>query len=472
MGLFLANGKLRGYAADRAPSTHPVRQPAPDVATAAAGFDAITYSKGASVLKQLVAWVGEDAFVAALRRYFAAHAYGNASLDDLMVEVAAASGRDTAAWTRGWLDTAGTDVLTLEAGVLTATGPDGAAPRPHRLDVGVYVRDGHGLALREALAVETDGTATRLPHRDPADLLLLNDGDLAFAVVRPDAASRDALLAAAADLPTAVGRTVAVTTAWQLVVLGELPASAFVGCATRVLATEPAEALVEPFLQLAVTAAGLWSPAAERDGLLEAVADTCVALAEAPARRRAAVRALARTATTGEQLAALDRLGGGEIDLRWARLRRRAALGLPVDDEVAALRADDPDPDAAVSVLLVRAARADAAAKQEVWDAVAGSNRVPLGRLRDVQQAFWQPSQGDLLAPYADRFVELLPSLGSGGMISSMATVAALFPVVGVDGALLDRLARTAAAPGIDPVVARAVAVRSDELRRMLLARG
>jgi len=469
---FLANGKLRGYAADRAPSSHPIRQPAPDVATAAAGFDAITYSKGASVLKQLVAWVGEDAFVEALRSYFRKHAWGNASLDDLMAEVAAASGRDTAAWTRGWLGTAGTDVLALEDGVLTATGPDGAAPRPHRLDVGAYVRDGDGLALREVLAVETEGPATRLPEIAAADLLLLNDGDLAFAVVRPDAASRDVLLARAPALPTAVGRTVAVTTAWQLVVLGELPAAAFVDCVDRVLATEPAGALVEPFLQLAVTAAGLWSPDADRDALLAAVADTCVTLAEEPGRRRAAVRALARTATAGEQLAALDRLAGDDVDLRWARLRRRAALGLPVDDEVAALLGDDPDPDRAVSALLVRAASLDPAAKQEVWDAVRGLAGVPLGRLRDVQQAFWQPSQAELLAPYAERFVALLPSLGTGGMISSMATVGALFPVVGADAALLDRLQRAAAAPGLDPVVAQTVVVRSDELRRMLAARG
>ena len=442
------------------------------MATAAAGFDAITYSKGASVLKQLVAWVGEDAFVAALRSYFRRHAWGNAGLDDLMAEVAAASGRDTAAWTAGWLETAGTDLLALQDGVLTATGPAGAAPRPHRVDVGAYVRDGDALALREVLAVETAGAATPLPDHAPADLLLLNDGDLAFAVVRPDERSRDALLEAAARLPTAVARTVAVTTAWQLVVLGELPAAPFVRCAARVLAVEPAEALVEPLLQLAGTAAALWSPARERDALLGEVADTCVALAADPARRTAAVRALADTATTDAQLAALDRLVGDDVDLRWARLRRRACLGLPVDDEVAALQAEDPDPESGVSALLVRASLPDPAAKQHAWDVVVGGTTVPLGRLREVQAAFWQPAQADLLVPYAERFVGLLPALGGGHMISSMATVAALFPVVGADGALLDRLGVAAAAPDVDPVVARGVAVRSDELRRMLAARG
>ena len=184
------------------------------------------------------------------------------------------------------------------------------------------------------------------------------------------------------------------------------------------------------------------------------------------------MRALAGTATTAAQLAALDGLVGADVDLRWARLRRRASLGLPVDDEVAALQAEDPDPEAAVSALLVRAATPDPAAKQHVWDVVVGGTAVPLGRLREVQVAFWQPSQADLLAPFAERFVDLVPTLGNGHMISSMATVAALFPVVGADAVLLDRLAVAAAEPGVDPVVARGVAVRSDELRRMLAARG
>ncbi len=143
---FLAGRKLAGYGADMAPTTHPIRQPVHNVAEAAATFDAITYPKGASVLKQLAAYVGEEAFVSGLRTYFGRHAWSNAVLEDLVSEIERASGRDLVEWTRGWIDTAGTDRLALESTAsnvmsIRATGPNGGMPRPHRLDVGVYDRE-------------------------------------------------------------------------------------------------------------------------------------------------------------------------------------------------------------------------------------------------------------------------------------------------------------------------------------------
>ena len=153
MGRHLAADKQDAYAADVAPTTHPIRQEVVDVAAAAASFDAITYPKGAAVLKQFVAYVGEDVFVAALRAYFAKHAWANTTLDDLVAEVAAASGRDLSGWVEGWLETAGTDRLTLERrdhGVtLAATPPAGRAPLPHRLKIGAYDAGDAGLVLRE-----------------------------------------------------------------------------------------------------------------------------------------------------------------------------------------------------------------------------------------------------------------------------------------------------------------------------------
>ncbi len=469
---FLAGRKLTGYAADRAPSRHPIRQPAADVAAAAANFDMITYSKGASVLKQLVAWVGEDVFVAALRDYVAEHAWGNATLDDLLGALARASGRDTATWQATWLGTSGTDVLSLAAGAVHAAGPDGGAPRPHRVDVGAYVRGPAGLERREVLSLDTTGARTPLPAHEPADLLLLNDGDLTFAVVRPDEAGLAALLACAADLPTAVARTLALTTAWQLVVLGELAAGPFVRCALSVLEREQVAPVLEPLLTLTVQAAALWSSDADRPLLESAVADVCVALAAAPERRQVAARALARTAGSDEQLAALDRAVGEDVDLRWRRLQRRAVLGRLGAGEVERLQAVDPDPDAALRALVVRAALPDAAAKAATWQAATEARTIPLGTLNTVRDAFWQRSQAAVLAPYAQRYLDGLLALGDGGMISAMATSGALFPTVGVDAGYLERLAEAARAPEVNPVVARTVVERSDELRRMLAARG
>jgi aminopeptidase N len=204
----LGTEKQDAYAADSAPTTHPIRQEIVDVATAAASFDAITYPKGAAVLKQLVAFVGETTFVTALRSYFAKHAWGKTTLDDLVAEIAAASGRDLSGWVEGWLGTSGTDRLALERenGVLTlvATPPEGRLALPHRLRIGAYADRGEGLSLVEPLSVEVAGEWTRIDGGIDADLMLVNDGDLTFATVRPDSASLEVLLSRGGELPAAV----------------------------------------------------------------------------------------------------------------------------------------------------------------------------------------------------------------------------------------------------------------------------
>ena len=360
---FLASDELAGYAADMAPTTHPIRQPVVDVAAAVASFDGITYPKGASVLKQLFAFVGEDACVAGLRAYFAKYVWGNTQLADLMSELELASGRDLAEWTAGWLDTAGTDRLSLEASsaggtVLHAHGPNGLRPRKHRLEIGVYDRgeDGGSLMRQRLMSVETTGTTTDIPDVANAALLLVNDDDLTFASVRPDASSLAGMLESAARLPSAVSRAVAVTTAWDMLVWGDLSAADFVRCVTAVLPDEAVDSVVEPYLSLAVEAADSWSPDSSRDGLLEHVAEACLELSANPMRRQVALRALAQTAVTDDQVSALRALVAEDIDLRWRMLTRLAEIDSVDPAEVEQLVSSDPDPDSWVRALAVDSA--------------------------------------------------------------------------------------------------------------------
>ncbi|HKE65171.1 MAG TPA: aminopeptidase N [Micromonosporaceae bacterium] len=475
---FLAGEKLEGYAADMAPTTHPIRQPAADVAAAAASFDGITYPKGASVLKQLFAFVGEDACVAGLRGYFAKYAWGNTRLVDLMGELGLASGRDLTGWTEGWLDTAGTDRLSLDvdgpgAAMLRTTGPGGIPPRPHRLDVGVYDRPegDRSLVRRHVVSLETTGPTTRVPDVGGAALLLVNDEDLTFASVRPDASSLRTMLDSAAGLPTAVSRGVAVTTAWDMLVWGELSAADFVRCVTGVLANESVDSVIEPYLSLAVEAADSWSPDVRRDALLERVADVCLALATDPVRRHAAVRALAQTAVTESQIAELRTLVGDDVDLRWRLLARLAEIGSADPAEVERLTHEDPDPDAWVRALVVDSARPDPQCKEATWRAIVEEHRVPMGSLRIVSDAFWRRSQGVIVAPYADRYLEILPTLHLAGMIPALGTSRALYPRAGVGAAFVDRAVAAANADGVSPVVSKRVIELTDRLNRMLTAR-
>ncbi len=476
---YLAADKVIAYPIDRGSTTHPIRQPVADVAAASASFDAITYIKGASSLKQLVAYVGEEAFVAGLRAYFAKHAWGNATLSDLIGELSLAGGRDLDTWTQGWLDTAGTDTLTLKpAGVagftLEAVGPGGGPSRPHRLNLGVYDRNATGLVRRDVVALEVGGATTPVPDLGgPAALLLVNDDDLTFATVKPDPESLAELVESAGQLPTAIARALAMSTVWDLLITGAVPAADFVRCANGVLAREDVDTLVEPFLTRAVEAAERWSPDAQRDALLEAIAETCLVLADkGGAKRLAALRALARTAVTDDQIAALHLAATGDVDLEWRLLTRLASLDRFDAAAVEALQARDPNPDAWVRALTVAAARPDLVSKESVWTAAVDERKVPMGSLREVGAAFWRPSQAEVLVPFRDRYLELLPSFGRSAMIPSMLTSSAMFPLVGVDHDYLDRVLTVVDGPDVAPAVAQRVRERVDHVRLMLAGRG
>ncbi|MGH3373881.1 MAG: aminopeptidase N, partial [Actinoallomurus sp.] len=142
--------KAWAYRQDQLPSTHPIACDIPDVQAVVVNFDGITYAKGASVLRQLVAYVGLEEFLAGLRIYFTRHAWANATLGDLLAALEQASGRDLSGWSAQWLETTGLNTLrpefTLDGdgtfasfAVLQAGARPGAEERrTHRLAVGVY----------------------------------------------------------------------------------------------------------------------------------------------------------------------------------------------------------------------------------------------------------------------------------------------------------------------------------------------
>jgi aminopeptidase N len=474
---FLASDKLLGYSADMAPATtHPIRQPARDVAEAAASFDRITYCKGASVLKQLVAYVGEDTFVAALREYFAQHAWGNTELSDLIAALEHASGHDLSAWTEGWLDMAGTDRLTLEveqggAAVLTATGPDGAAPRPHRLNIGVYDDTETTLTRRGLIDVTIDGGSARVSDSGLDGLVLVNDEDWTFASSRTAGPEHARIFERAHQLPNSVSRAVAVTTAWDMLVRGEYPTAGFVRCVTNVLEHESADSVVEPFLRLATTAAERWSPDTDRDEMLDQVASVCMTLADNPARRTVALRGLASTAVTTVQLGRLRNEAADDVDLRWRALIRFAELGEYDQEDVDAADRADPNPEAWTRALAVKAAQPDADAKRDVWDAMVERREVPMEAMREVANAFWRPTQAHLYLPFAERYRELIPELHKGGMLAALPITSAMLPRYGVDDAFADSLVDAANDPEVSPLVSSTVIEIVDTLKRQIAAR-
>jgi aminopeptidase N len=467
---FLAGSKMGGYRQDMSPATHPIRGDVPNVAQAMANFDAITYTKGASVLKQLMAFVGEDRFVAGLRSYFHTHAWGNTTLDDLMSAVGQAAGRDLAGWTVSWLDRAGTDVLRLTDGTLTATSPDDEDPRPHRLDIGSYDASDSGLSHVATTEVETSGTTTKVELPD-ADLHLLNASDLTFAAVRPDGASVQVLLRHAADLPEAVDRAQAVVTGFQMLSDGELTADELFDCVLDVLAGEKSPAVVESFLSVALEIAQRWSAPERIAPALERLAEVAARLAGDPDHKTPALRTLAAAASSDEHLALLDEAARSDIDLAWRVATRRSALGQYDEETVESLLARDPDPDAGVRALTVRTARPDAGAKDEAWVELFEKRNIPGGSMLGAMvRAFWQPQQDEVLLPYADRFLDEVPALAGGGMLAVFGLMFGMFPQV-ADDAFVTRAHGMASDPDCDPTVRAALLIGTDTLARMERAR-
>ncbi|SEE99509.1 aminopeptidase N [Streptomyces sp. 3213] len=462
-------GKISAYLSDQGPASHPIHQPIHDVAQAASIFDNITYPKGASVLQQLKTYVGEENFRAGMAAYFARHAWGNTTLQDLIDSLSEASGRDLDTWRTAWLGTAGTDRFTLERDGDTLTLVADGTPRPQVLAVGAYGENGDALERRALVRVEVTETRTPVTGLPPADVLLINDDDLTFATTRPDPATRDALFRTAARLPSAISRGVAAATVWDMLITGEATAAEAGRSLTALLAAETSDAVIEPYLNLAANIAELWAPAAERTALSAAVAAACLRLADDPGRRQVALRGLARTATTRDDLDRLRELAGADVDLHWRALVRDAELGGDVASETGQLLARDPDPDAWTRALAVRAALPDAASKAEVWQRLAVDRAVPINAVGAVAAAFWRPGQDALLAPYAERYLEAVPKLHQGGMILAMGYTRHLFPLHAIGPGYIER-AREASQEAV-PVIRTTLLERSDEVGRMLRTR-
>jgi aminopeptidase N len=256
---------------------------------------------------------------------------------------------------------------------------------------------------------------------------------------------------------------------WDMLTNGEARTAEVVGALTGVLRSETSDAVLEPYLQRTLAAAALWSPSAERDELTALVADACRELAQTPERRQVALRGLARTVGLDE-VATLLSENEDDVDLQWRLLQRQAELGGDLDDDVVRRLVDrDPDPESWVRALTVRAATPTAEDKEAVWEALTVTRNVPISEVGAVTTAFWSPGHVELLQGYADRYLEQIPGLNTGGMIIALVNAGRLFPPVGIDDDFLARAQEVAGSA--TPVVRGRMRERADEVRRMLVAR-
>jgi aminopeptidase N len=491
--------KAWGYDADQRPSTHPVApESVDDTASALLNFDGISYAKGASALRQLVAWLGEKDFLAGINTHFTRHKFANATLADFIDSLAAHTDRDVHAWADAWLRTTGVDTLTPhitpDGGTCTLT-VDRTGSRPHRIAVGLYDQDvadeGRHLVLRERLDLDVPQTDSHgpLPIGKRPALLLLNDGDLTYAKVRFDPESFKTVSAALSGLPEPLTRAVVWNALRDAVRDGQLPATAYLEAARTHLPHETDLALVQGVLAFAsVQVADRYLTPQERPAALATLTALCRDLirrtedGDNPGLRLIAVRHCIDVAAHPDTIAAwlADGTvpGGPELDpeLRWRVLGRLAVLGATDETAIAAELERDPSATGQEGAARCRAALPDPEAKAKAWAAMfATDDRTDLSNylFTATAQGFWQPEQADLVREYVPRYFQDAVTVAArrGPAIADAAGRWA-FPAHAVDTDTL-RLGEDCL-QGSDPIPAlrRKLADQLDDLARALRVRG
>ena len=512
---FAVRRKPWGYDADQRPSTHAVAaQSIGDAAAALANFDGISYAKGAAALRQLVVWIGPDAFFAGVNDHFARHRFGNATLADLVDALARTSGRDVHAWTDRWLRTSGVDTMRpelvernglLESAAITVAGPPDAPsrPRPHRILVGAYdLRPGNDdrgqrLVLRERFETDVDAQQSGSSREVPLpqlvgaprpDLLVLNDGDLSYTKVRWDERSWQSVRAALSTVDDEVTRALLWSTARDLVRDGELTPDDYLALADAHLPVETRVAIVEEVLRFGQRGiADRYVAASRRPAALATLTRVGRAILTRAAGGRAgtgirlaAVRGLIASAATDDELAELqewlraERVPDGpdlDPELRWAILLRLSTSGAV---DVGAIQAEltrDASATGEANAARCRSARPDLEAKESAWRLLFSDTGLSKRLLAAVASGFWQPDQGDLLAGYVERYFAEIPAMGALGPSAALTLGKALFPAYSATPDTVALAEKCLAREGLTLPLRRALADELDDLRRALRVR-
>jgi aminopeptidase N len=496
---FLSIRKNWGYRQDQLSSTHPVYCEMPDLEAVEVNFDGITYAKGASVIKQLVAYVGLDAFLAGLRAYFGKHAWGNATFDDLLTELESASGRELRKFAAQWLETAQVNTLRPRveigadgryAGVVVQQEAPAAYPtlRTHRIGVGLYDLDGDRLVRRDRLELDVSGEQTEIAALSgvpAADVLLLNDDDLTYAKLRLDERSMATVVQHIAGFESSLARALCWAAAWDMLRDAELAARDYVALVCSGLPAERDINLTTATLRQAQTALTMYAdPAWAPQGWAQLAATAKAGLAAAEPGsgfQLAWARAYLGSSRSHEDLAVLRGWLDGtgvpdgltvDTELRWSLLAALAAQGAATDEEIGRELDGDRTASGEREAAYARALLPTLENKARVWARLTGGEDLPNWLHRSLLQGFQHSTQVELTAPYAAKFFEVVDEVWKrSDSEPAQEFVMMAYPAYQVREETVDATDAWLAGDGHNPSLRRLVAEGRDGVLRALKAR-
>ncbi|MGJ0387998.1 aminopeptidase N [Microbacterium sp. CGR1] len=478
---FAANRKAWAYQQDQLPTTHPIVADITDLEAAKLNFDGITYAKGAAVLKQLVAFVGDDAFFDGARRYFAQNAFGNTTLDDFLVQLSAVSGRDMSEWSRAWLQTTGVSTLWIEKDADGASVLVQSDPRPHRLRIGLY-DDIDGRVVRRdqiALDIHDERTPVELPD---AALVLLNDDDLTYAKVRLDEASLTTVQNSLSAVEDPLARAVIWSSLWNATRDGELAATRYTSIVRAHAPGESNIGLLSGVLANALFAIrhyvaeenraheqrqwveAAWSALQSADSGSDGQLSWARALAAASAFDDARANDI-RAILDGETPDGLV----VDPDLRWQLLTALVTTGHAGVDEITAEQQVDDTGSGRTAARRALASIPDIAVRADAWEQAWNDESLSNDHLDAVISGFRAGGRRDLIAGFDDEYFARIGDAWSERSIElARRLVVGLFPAApsleSVDAWIADN-------PSAPAALRRLVVEQRDHLARDLRVR-
>lgn len=469
--LFHSQRKAWAYRQDQLPSTHPIAAQMPDLDSVYENFDGITYAKGASALRQLVAWVGEENFLKGLKTYFDKHAWKNTELPDLLLELSVASGRDLDSWTKLWLQTSGATLLRPNISVdsqnkiinaIIVQEPPSAPPglpavlRPHRLAIGVYEKQGNKLVRTNRFEIDVEGKETivkELIGLKRPDLILVNDDDLTYAKIRLDDVSLKTATSDIASIESSLSRALIWGAVWDMVRDAEVGTGKYLDLVLSGLKAESDIGLVQQVLMQCRSAIDVYGDRNKRSSynikLANGLQDLLAQCEAGSDRQLALVRTFSSVATTTEQIKRVAMILDGEekltglnidTDLRWTLLRRLVVTG---HRDIAAIEAELKRDDTAMGrehAAGARAAIPSLEAKQTTWSLVTTSTDMPNSEIHSALGGLSYIDHAEIMSNFIDKYFSSVTQLWNARTHEiGQSLVTGLFPSSNITQEVVDK---------------------------------